>query len=181
MNKMNTKWKPTSWREKPAKHLPTYKDIKSLELATKQLSKFPPLVFAGEARNLENQLSDVANGKAFLLQGGDCAESFSDFHPNNIRDSFKVILQMAVVLTFGSSCPVVKVGRMAGQFAKPRSQDTEIVNDIELESYKGDIINGIKFDKESRNPDPKRLIQAYNQSASTLNLLRAFAQGGLQI
>ncbi|PPR45984.1 MAG: Phospho-2-dehydro-3-deoxyheptonate aldolase [Alphaproteobacteria bacterium MarineAlpha5_Bin6] len=178
MNNIDTKWKPASWREKPAKHLPKYKDVKALDIATKQLSNFPPLVFAGEARNLEKQLSDVANGQAFLLQGGDCAESFSDFHPNNIRDSFKVILQMAVVLTFGASCPVVKVGRMAGQFAKPRSQDTEIVNDVELESYKGDIINGIKFDKESRNPDPNRLIQAYNQSASTLNLLRAFAQGG---
>ena len=175
---MNNQWKPNSWKEKPAKHLPTYKDVKSLELITKKLSNYPPLVFAGEARNLEKQLGDVANGKAFLLQGGDCAESFSDFHPNNIRDSFKVMLQMAVVLTFGASCPVVKVGRMAGQFAKPRSQNTETVKDIELESYKGDIINGIEFDQQSRNPDPNRLLQAYNQSAATLNLLRAFAQGG---
>ena len=175
---MNKQWKPSSWKEKPAKHLPTYKDVKSLEKVTQQLAQYPPLVFAGEARNLEKQLGEVSNGKAFLLQGGDCAESFSDFHPNNIRDSFKVMLQMAVVLTFGASCPVVKVGRMAGQFAKPRSQDTEIIKDVELESYKGDIINSIDFDEQSRKPDPNRLLQAYNQSASTLNLLRAFAQGG---
>jgi 3-deoxy-7-phosphoheptulonate synthase len=147
-------------------------------VAREKLSNFPPLVFAGECRNLLKQLEEVAKGRAFLLQGGDCAESFSDFHPNNIRDLFKVMLQMAVVLTFGASCPVVKVGRMAGQFAKPRSQDTEIINNVELESYKGDIINGIDFDKTSRTPNPERLIQAYNQSAATLNLLRAFAQGG---
>jgi 3-deoxy-7-phosphoheptulonate synthase len=147
-------------------------------VAREKLSNFPPLVFAGESRNLLKQLEEVAKGRAFLLQGGDCAESFSDFHPNNIRDLFKVMLQMAVVLTFGASCPVVKVGRMAGQFAKPRSQDTEIINNVELESYKGDIINGIDFDKTSRTPNPERLIQAYNQSAATLNLLRAFAQGG---
>ena len=175
---MNDKWSPESWQAKPAKHQPIYKDKDKLALTIKQLSKFPPLVFAGETRNLEKQLGQVANGKAFLLQGGDCAESFSEFHPNNIRDSFKAILQMAVVLTFGASCPVVKVGRMAGQFAKPRSQVTEISNDKELESYKGDIINGLDFNEISRNPDPQRLIQAYNQSASTLNLLRAFAQGG---
>jgi 3-deoxy-7-phosphoheptulonate synthase len=147
-------------------------------VARGKLSNFPPLVFAGESRNLLKQLEEVAKGRAFLLQGGDCAESFSDFHPNNIRDLFKVMLQMAVVLTFGASCPVVKVGRMAGQFAKPRSQDTEIINNVELESYKGDIINGIDFDKTSRTPNPERLIQAYNQSAATLNLLRAFSQGG---
>ena len=175
---MNSNWKPNSWRSKPAKHIPKYEDVDLLDSVTKKLVSYPPLVFAGESRNLESQLGKVADGKAFLLQGGDCAESFSDFHPNNIRDSFKVILQMAVVLTFGASCPVVKVGRMAGQFAKPRSQDTETVNDEELESYKGDIINGIDFNKLSRTPDPKRLIQAYNQSASTLNLLRAFSQGG---
>ena len=126
---MNNQWKPNSWRNKPAKHLPTYKDSKSLELVTQKLANYPPLVFAGEARNLEQQLAEVVKGKAFLLQGGDCAESFSEFHPNNIRDSFKVMLQMAVVLTFGASCPVVKVGRMAGQFAKPRSQDTEKISD----------------------------------------------------
>ena len=174
---MNNNWKPNSWRNKHAKHLPNYKDVDMLDNVTKKLINYPPLVFAGESRSLEKQLGNVAEGKAFLLQGGDCAESFSDFHPNNIRDSFKVMLQMAVVLTFGASCPVVKVGRMAGQFAKPRSQDTETVNNEELESYKGDIINGIEFSKLSRTPDPKRLIQAYNQSAATLNLLRAFSQG----
>ena len=175
---MNNKWSPNSWRSKPAKHIPTYKDLNDLNKTIEELKRFPPLVFAGEARNLQKQLGEVAEGKAFLLQGGDCAESFSDFHPNNIRDSFKVMLQMAVVLTFGASCPVIKVGRMAGQFAKPRSQDLETVDGIELESYKGDIINGIEFNKESREPNPERLIKAYNQSASSLNLLRAFAQGG---
>ena len=175
---MNNNWKPSSWRDKPAKHLPTYKDLDKLHTVTKKLSNYPPLVFAGESRNLLKQLGEVANGRAFLLQGGDCAESFADFNPNNIRDSFKVMLQMAVVLTFGASCPVVKVGRMAGQFAKPRSQDVEIINNIELESYKGDIINGIDFNEKSRTADPERLIQAYNQSAASLNLLRAFAQGG---
>ena len=175
---MTRNWKPNSWRDKPARHIPTYSNDEELSVARGKLSNFPPLVFAGECRNLLKQLEEVAKGRAFLLQGGDCAESFSDFHPNNIRDLFKVMLQMAVVLTFGASCPVVKVGRMAGQFAKPRSQDTEIINNVELESYKGDIINGIDFDKTSRTPNPERLIQAYNQSAATLNLLRAFAQGG---
>ena len=175
---MTSNWKPNSWRDKPAKHIPTYSNDEELSVARGKLSNFPPLVFAGESRNLLKQLEEVAKGRAFLLQGGDCAESFSDFHPNNIRDLFKVMLQMAVVLTFGASCPVVKVGRMAGQFAKPRSQDTEIINNVELESYKGDIINGIDFDKTSRTPNPERLIQAYNQSAATLNLLRAFSQGG---
>jgi 3-deoxy-7-phosphoheptulonate synthase len=175
---MTRNWKPNSWRDKPARHIPTYSNDEELSVAREKLSNFPPLVFAGESRNLLKQLEEVAKGRAFLLQGGDCAESFSDFHPNNIRDLFKVILQMAVVLTFGASCPVVKVGRIAGQFAKPRSQDTEIINNVELESYKGDIINGIDFDKTSRTPNPERLIQAYNQSAATLNLLRAFAQGG---
>jgi 3-deoxy-7-phosphoheptulonate synthase len=174
----NNDWKPSSWKNKIIKHVPTYKDNKLLSSVLDDLSKFPPLVFAGEARNLEKQLAEVANGKAFLLQGGDCAESFSEFHPNNIRDSFKVILQMAVVLTFGASCPVVKVGRMAGQFAKPRSNEYENVKGKELQSYKGDIINDILFNEKLREPDPRRLIQAYNQSASTLNLLRAFAQGG---
>ncbi len=174
----NKNWKPNSWQKKEAKHLPIYKDKEALDKVLNDLSKFPPLVFAGEVRNLEKQLSKVAHGEAFLLQGGDCAESFSEFHPNNIRDSFKVILQMAIVLTFGSSCPVVKVGRMAGQFAKPRSQNTETKNGIEMESYKGDIINDISFEKKLRDPNPQRLIQGYNQSAATLNLLRAFAQGG---
>ena len=175
---MNSNWKPNSWRGKTAKHQPNYADKAKLNEITNIISNYPPLVFAGESRNLLKQLGEVANGRAFLLQGGDCAESFADFNPNNIRDSFKVMLQMAVVLTFGASCPVVKVGRIAGQFAKPRSQDTESKDNIELESYKGDIINGIEFNKESRTADPKRLIQAYNQSASSLNLLRAFAQGG---
>ena len=175
---MSTNWKPSSWQSKKAKHLPIYGDELKLKVVTDKLASFPPLVFAGESRNLLNQLGEVANGNAFLLQGGDCAESFSDFNPNNIRDSFKVILQMAVVLTFGASCPVVKVGRMAGQFAKPRSQDTEIINGVELESYKGDIINGIDFNKKSRTADPERLLQAYNQSAASLNLIRAFAKGG---
>ena len=171
-------WKLDSWKEKQVKHMPTYKNESALNSAVKKIENFPPLVFAGEARQLERHLAEVSEGKAFLLQGGDCAESFADFHPNKIRDSFKVILQMSIVLTFGASCPIVKVGRMAGQFAKPRSQATETKNGLELESYKGDIINDIKFDKESREPDPNRLLQAYNQSASTLNLLRAFAQGG---
>jgi len=175
---MDKNWKPDSWKTKSAKHLPNYKNAANLKIVTDKLSGYPPLVFAGESRNLLKELGEVANGKAFLLQGGDCAESFADFNPNNIRDSFKVILQMAVVLTFGASCPVVKVGRIAGQFAKPRSQDTEILDNIELESYKGDIINGIDFNEKSRTADPERLIQAYNQSAASLNLLRAFAQGG---
>ena len=175
---MSNVWKPNSWKNKPAKHLPNYSNAEKLKAVTDTLSSYPPLVFAGESRNLLKQLGEVSKGKAFLLQGGDCAESFSDFNPNNIRDSFKVILQMAVVLTFGASCPVVKVGRIAGQFAKPRSQDTEIIDNVELESYKGDIINGIDFNEKSRTADPQRLIQAYNQSASSLNLLRAFAQGG---
>ena len=171
-------WSPNSWRAKKAKHIPHYQDEEELNDVLFKIAKYPPLVFAGEARMLENKLAEVSNGKAFLLQGGDCAESFSDFHPDNIRDSFKVILQMAVVLTFGAACPIVKVGRIAGQFAKPRSQDIEKIDDIELESYKGDIINGIEFNEASRNPNPQRLFQAYNQSAATLNLLRAFAQGG---
>ena len=175
---MDNNWSPSSWRKKNALHMPKYVDEKHLNKTLEEISKFPPLVFAGEARLLKKKLSDVSKGKAFMLQGGDCAESFADFHPDNIRDTFKVILQMAVVLTFGASCPIVKVGRIAGQFAKPRSSATETLNNIALESYKGDIINGIDFNEKDRNPDPKRLIQAYNQSASTLNLLRAFSQGG---
>ena len=171
-------WKINSWRKYPVKHIPQYEDEKELEMVLNKLKTFPPLVFAGETRHLKDQLAMVNDGKAFLLQGGDCAESFAEFHPDNIRDTFKVILQMSVVLTFGATCPIVKVGRIAGQFAKPRSSATETINNIELESYKGDIINGIDFTKEDRSPDPERLIQAYNQSASTLNLLRAFSQGG---
>ncbi len=175
---MKTQWSPNSWRSKPAKHLPIYKDNDLLKNSIDKIREFPPLVFAGEARLLKSKLANVSRGEAFLLQGGDCAESFADFHPDNIKNSFKAILQMAVVLTFGASCPIVKVGRIAGQFAKPRSSDKETIDGIELESYKGDIINGIGFNENERTPDPLRLIQAYNQSASTLNLLRAFSQGG---
>ena len=175
---MKSDWSPNSWRSKPAKHLPVYKDKELLKKSIDKIRAFPPLVFAGEARSLKSKLADVSKGEAFLLQGGDCAESFADFHPDNIKNSFKAILQMAVVLTFGASCPIVKVGRIAGQFAKPRSSDKETIDGVELESYKGDIINGIGFNANERTPDPLRLIQAYNQSASTLNLLRAFSQGG---
>ena len=171
-------WKPDSWRGYPIRQVPEYPNHDKLSSVEAELCALPPLVFAGEARRLRQQLADVADGKAFLLQGGDCAESFSDFSANSIRDSFKVLLQMAVVLTFGASCPVVKVGRMAGQFAKPRSEPVEVKGDIELPSYRGDIINGINFEAPDRDPDPNRMIRAYNQSASTLNLIRAFAQGG---
>ncbi len=172
-------WTPDSWRSKPALQQPTYPDPGALEAAEKELAASPPLVFAGEARRLRTQLRKVARGEAFLLQGGDCAESFAEFHVDTIRDTFKVMLQMAVVLTYGAALPVVKVGRMAGQFAKPRSSEVEVKGDVTLPSYRGDIVNGIAFDKEARTPDPARLVKAYNQSALTLNLLRAFAQGGM--
>ena len=175
---MANQWKPDSWRGYPIRQVPEYPNQGKLSSVEAELRALPPLVFAGEARRLRQQLADVADGKAFLLQGGDCAESFSDFSANSIRDSFKVLLQMAVVLTFGASCPVVKVGRMAGQFAKPRSEPVEVKGDTELPSYRGDIINGINFEAPDRDPDPNRMIRAYNQSASTLNLIRAFAQGG---
>ena len=175
---MSKKWTPDSWRSKTVLQVPDYPDQIKLGEVQERLTSFPPLVFAGEARRLKNALTKAANGDAFLLQGGDCAESFREFHPNNIRDTFRVILQMAVVLTFGAACPIVKVGRLAGQFAKPRSAPTEVVEGIELPSYRGDIVNSIDFDEESRQPDPERMVRAYNQSASTLNLLRAFAQGG---
>lgn len=158
--------------------MPEYRDEASLARTEQSLSNYPPLVFAEEARDLKKDLARVAAGEAFLLQGGDCAESFAEFHPNNIRDTFRVILQMAVVLTFGSKLPVVKIGRMAGQFAKPRSSDVEKQGDVELPSYRGDIINGIEFDAAAREPDPERMLRAYSQSAATLNLLRAFASGG---
>jgi 3-deoxy-7-phosphoheptulonate synthase len=158
--------------------MPEYPDAAKIAAVEAKLKSYPPLVFAGEARNLTAALGDVAQGKAFLLQGGDCAESFAEFHPDNIRDTFRVLLQMAVVLTFSGSMPVVKVGRIAGQFAKPRSAPTETVDGVELPSYRGDIVNGPDFTAEARVPDPERLVQAYLQSASTLNLLRAFAQGG---
>ena len=172
-------WNPSSWRDYPILQVPDYPDKDAVKAVEEGLSKKPPLVFAGEVQSLREQLGKVANGEAFLLQGGDCAESFAEFSANNIRDSFKVFLQMAVVLTFGASMPVVKVGRMAGQFAKPRSSDVESVGGIELPSYRGDMVNGIEFDKASRIPDPHRLLQVYEQSASTLNLLRAFSSGGM--
>lgn len=176
---MTEHWTPASWRSKPAKHMPTdYPDLAELAKVEQVLRGMPPLVFAGEARRLKSLLGEVAEGRAFLLQGGDCAESFKEFHADNIRDTFRLILQMAVVLTFAGGKPVVKVGRMAGQFAKPRSSATETVNGVELPSYRGDIINGMEFEEGARVPDPQRLLQAYGQSASTLNLLRAFAGGG---
>ena len=171
-------WRLDSWKEYEALHLPTYKDNAHLNEVLHSLKGFPPLVFAGEVRSLRKSLAKVAEGEGFLLQGGDCAESFSEFNADNIRDTFRVILQMAVILTSGTNLPVVKVGRMAGQFAKPRSSTTEIKNSVELESYKGDIINGIEFDQLKREPDPERMLKAYSQAASTLNLLRAFADGG---
>ena len=175
---MSERWTPDSWRTKPVLQVPDYPDAKALADVEAQLATFPPLVFAGEARNLKKALARVAAGEAFLLQGGDCAESFAEHGANNIRDFFRVLLQMAVVLTYAGALPVVKVGRIAGQFAKPRSSNTEKVNGVELPSYRGDIINDIAFTPESRIPDPQRQLMAYRQSAATLNLLRAFATGG---
>lgn len=175
---MSEKWTPASWRSKPAVQMPAYPDRAALNDVEQRIHNFPPLVFAGEARKLKAKLAEVSDGDAFLLQGGDCAESFAEFHPDNIRDTFRVLLQMAIVLTFGAAMPVVKVGRMAGQFAKPRSDELETVDGVSLPSYRGDMVNGMEFTEEARIPDPERLIQAYNQSAATLNLLRAFAQGG---
>jgi 3-deoxy-7-phosphoheptulonate synthase len=173
------RWTPASWRTKPAKQMPgDYPDPEALALVDAELRRMPPLVFAGEARRLKSLLGDVAAGRAFLLQGGDCAESFKEFAADNIRDTFRLILQMAVVLTFAGGKPVVKVGRMAGQFAKPRSEATETIDGVTLPSYRGDNINGMEFDAKSRTPDPERLLKAYSQSSSTLNLLRAFAGGG---
>ena len=171
-------WSPDSWRSKDIRQVPEYPDKALLAAAETQLKTYPPLVFAGEARQLRDELAEVAAGRAFLLQGGDCAESFAEFHPDNIRDTFRLLLQMSVVLTFAASRPVVKVGRLAGQFAKPRSEPTEKQGETELPSYRGDCINGMEFSQEARTPDPDRMIQGYNQSAATLNLLRAFAQGG---
>ncbi|MGQ9365247.1 class II 3-deoxy-7-phosphoheptulonate synthase [Azospirillum sp. ST 5-10] len=175
---MAERWTPESWKTKTAKQLPVYPDAAKVESVVQRLSSYPPLVFAGEARRLKQHLADAAAGNAFLLQGGDCAESFAEFHPNNIRDTFRVLLQMAVVLTFGAAIPVIKVGRMAGQFAKPRSADYETVDGIELPSYRGDIVNGFEPTPDMRIPDPERMMQAYTQAAATLNLLRAFSQGG---
>lgn len=173
-----SQWTPQSWREKPILQVPEYPDKAVLTAVEDTLSVAPPLVFAGEARRLKQQLAEVAEGRAFLLQGGDCAESFAEFSADNIRDTFRVLLQMSVVLTYGGSLPVVKVGRMAGQFAKPRSAPMEAQDGVELPSYRGDIVNGIDFDSGARIPDPNRMVQAYHQAASTLNLLRAFSQGG---
>jgi 3-deoxy-7-phosphoheptulonate synthase len=172
------KWKKNSWKSCLVKHIPKYEDEKKLQMVLGKIGDFPPLVFAGETRSLKEQLSQVVEGKAFLLQGGDCAESFAEFHPDNIRDTFKVILQMALILTSSASVPVVKVGRIAGQFSKPRSFPTETKDGKELLTYLGDNINGIEFSEKARKPDPMRLFKAYSQSASTLNLLRAFSQGG---
>ena len=172
------KWTLNSWKKFPAKHIPEYQDQKELDLVLSKVKKYPPLVFAGESRSLKKALGDVVQGKAFLLQGGDCAESFAEFNPDNIRDTFKIILQMSLVLTASASVPVVKIGRIAGQFSKPRSSPTEKKDGKELPSYLGDNINGMEFTEKSRQPDAKRLFRAYSQSASTLNLLRAFSQGG---
>ena len=171
-------WQNNSWRKYKAKHIPEYPDKNSLKVVEETLNGFPPLVFAGEVRSLKKALAEIAEGNGFLLQGGDCAESFTEFSADNIRDTFRVLLQMAVILTSGINVPVTKVGRMAGQFAKPRSSATETIKGKALPSYAGDIINDIEFSDEKRIPDPQRLLKAYSQAASTLNLLRAFADGG---
>ncbi len=176
---MTHRWTPSSWRDFPAKHIPEdYPDQEAVARVEAELRRMPPLVFAGEARRLKSLLGDVAAGKAFLLQGGDCAESFKEFSADNIRDTFRLILQMAVILTFAGGKPVVKVGRMAGQFAKPRSSPIETINGVTLPSYRGDNINAMEFTEDGRRPDPDRLLKAYGQASSTLNLLRAFAGGG---
>ncbi len=174
-----TNWSTRSWRDKPIQQQPHYQSQEQLEAVEKQLKKFPPLVFAEEIRALQQNLARVSQGNGFLLQGGDCAESFADFTAPKIRDTFKVILQMAVVLTFAGSCPITKVARLAGQYAKPRSSDLETIDGVSLPSYRGDIINGAEFTAAAREPNPERMLQAYHHSAATLNLLRAFAQGGL--
>ena len=173
-----TEWSKSSWRTKPRIQMPDYQDQAELNAVEAQLSKYPPLVFAGEARRLREELGKASRGEAFLLQGGDCAEAFDQFSANSIRDTFKVMLQMAMVLTYGAKVPVVKVGRMAGQFAKPRSAPTETVNGVELPSFRGDIINELAFTPEARKPNPQKMLQAYTQAAATLNLIRAFSTGG---
>ncbi|MGB7269414.1 MAG: 3-deoxy-7-phosphoheptulonate synthase class II [Albidovulum sp.] len=175
---MTKTWNKSDWRKLPRVQMPDYTDVAALNAVEAQLAKYPPLVFAGEARKLKKALGEVSAGRAFLLQGGDCAESFSEFSADNIRDTFKVILQMAIVLTWGAKVPVVKIGRVAGQFAKPRSAGTEVIDGVELPSYRGDIINGFDFTEASRVPDPARMLQAYTQAAASLNLLRAFSTGG---
>ena len=172
-------WNPNTWRNYPVVQMPKYINQKSLSSVEAKLSLKPPLVFAGEVQALKKSLHLVEKGEAFILQGGDCAESFTQFSANGIRDTFKVLLQMAVILTFGSSMPIIKIGRIAGQFAKPRSSNIEVLNGVELPSYRGDMINDMEFNKASREPDPHRLIEGYEQSAATLNLIRAFAQGGM--
>ena len=172
-------WKPNSWRNYPVVQMPIYPDESKVNSVEAKLSFKPPLVFAGEVQALKKSLTLAEKGNAFILQGGDCAESFSQFSANGIRDTFKVLLQMAVILTYGSSIPIIKIGRIAGQFAKPRSSDVEIIDGIELPSYRGDMINDMEFNKTARQPDPQRLIDGYEQSAATLNLIRAFAQGGM--
>jgi len=172
-------WSPNSWRDFPIKQQPTYKDLELLKQVEAKLAGYPPLIFAGEARNLKEELAEVGRGEAFLLQGGDCAESFNAFNANNIQNLYKLVLQMAVIMTFSGEKPVVKIGRVAGQFAKPRSSDFETIDGVELPSYRGDIVNDISFNESSRVPDPKKLLQAYNQSSATLNLVRAFSRGGL--
>ena len=173
-----TSWNPASWRDRPAAQQPQWPDQASLEQVHKTLAGLPPLVFAGEARQLQDQLGEACAGRAFVLQAGDCAESFDDMTADNIRDKLKVILQMAVVLAFSAGVPTVKIGRIAGQFAKPRSSSTEMVDDVELPSFRGHMVNDISFSKDSRAADAERLVRAYHQSASTLNLLRAFTKGG---
>jgi 3-deoxy-7-phosphoheptulonate synthase len=175
---MSVDWQPDSWRARPVQQMPDYRNGEKLARVEGRLATFPPLVFAGEARALQDQFAEVSAGRAFLLQGGDCAEAFADFEANKIRDSLRVLLQMAVVLTFGGGMPVVKVGRMAGQFAKPRSAPTEVIEGQELPSYRGDIVNRLEFEASAREPNPERQLQAYGQAAATLNLLRAFTQGG---
>ncbi|MDI3337281.1 3-deoxy-7-phosphoheptulonate synthase class II [Defluviimonas aestuarii] len=175
---MSKGWKKSDWRVKPRVQMPDYPDTSAVQAVEAQLAKMPPLVFAGETRKLKRTLGEVAEGRAFLLQGGDCAESFAEFSADNIRDTFKVILQMAIVLTWGAKLPVVKIGRVAGQFAKPRSAPMETIGGVELPSYRGDIINGFDFTADARVPDPARMLQAYTQAAASLNLLRAFSTGG---
>jgi 3-deoxy-7-phosphoheptulonate synthase len=175
---MTKTWSKADWRAKPRVQMPDYPDSAALSGVEAQLAKYPPLVFAGEARRLKKQLALASQGKAFLLQGGDCAESFAEFSADNIRDTFRVMLQMAVVLTYGAKVPVIKVGRMAGQFAKPRSAPTEMIGGVEYPSYRGDIINGFEATSAARIPDPARMLQAYTQAAASLNLLRAFSTGG---
>jgi len=173
-----TRWTPDSWRARPIEQSPAFTDAAALAEVERQLAGYPPLVFAGEARKLKKALGKAQAGQSFLLQGGDCAESFAEHSADNIRDFFRVFLQMAVVMTFAAASPIVKVGRVAGQFAKPRSSDTETVDGVTLPAYRGDIVNDIEFNAESRKPDPRRQLEAYRQSAATLNLLRAFANGG---